>query len=375
MADTPREKPTTSREPVPVIIVEDRDDDNNPPLRLYAILIFLGTLLGTLLGAVADLGDAAQTLQNLGTIFNPPLELCVVGSDTVLAQELQLSGQWKTAFEARNRARLVIRDPGSGAGVTQAIAGECAHVLVMSEAMDGNQYNRLLDAGFSVDCAAEIGYDVISFVTDINNPVGSIRESSMRDILRGQITDWRTITRRISDPAQPIFVLGRSVAASGTTKHVMTMIANQDDFPATVRYLECDSNEECLNMTLATPGSIYWVSTSWLRTKPARYLSVLSLFQNDDDLAINPLTDNFTLDDYPDTLARPLYMYVLDREGLNPETRTMAETFLRFVRSLDGQQILEQNAFITYFDSAADIPISLPLGFEPQDGLRPLCRP
>ncbi|MCU0499691.1 MAG: substrate-binding domain-containing protein [Anaerolineae bacterium] len=374
MTDTPR-KPTMTREPVPVIIVEDRDDDDHPPLRLYAILIFLGTLLGTLLGAIADLGEATQTLQNLGEIFNPPLELCVVGSDTVLAQELQLSGQWKAAFEARNRVRLVIRDPGSGAGVTQAIAGECAHVLVMSEAMDGTQYNRLLDAGFSVDCAAEIGYDVISFVTDINNPVGSIRESSMRDILRGQITDWRTITRQVNAFTQPIFILARPVEASGTTKHVMSMIANQAAFPSPVRYLECNSNEECLNMTLATPGSIYWVSTSWLRTKPARYLRVLSLFQNDEDVAINPLTDNFTLDEYPDTLARPLYMYVLDREGLSPDTRAMGETFLRFVRSLDGQQILEQNAFITYFDSAADIPISLPPGFEAQDGLRPLCRP
>ena len=53
------------REPVPVVLVNAEgqiEKSGASPLRFYALLIFFGTLLGSLLGAVADLGEATQTI-------------------------------------------------------------------------------------------------------------------------------------------------------------------------------------------------------------------------------------------------------------------------------------------------------------------------
>lgn len=374
----------SSREPIPVIVVEDRDDDNNPPLRLYAVLIFLGTLLGSLIGAVADLGDAAQTVEQFGDIFNPPPQLCIAGSDTILGADLQLGQSWQAEFEQDRRVQVSIDAIGSGAGVRRAIEGGCVNVLAMSEAMTAQQFNNLLGAGVTIECAAEIGYDVIAFVTDISNRVGSLRRNQLYGILRGTITDWSEVR---SGGDESIYILARPVADSGTTKHVMVNIIqyqqdffpggddlNNDGIPEQPNYITCTSNEACLDLTLATPGSMYWVSSAWMRTKPPRYLRVVPILRNDDARPINPLTDDFELAEYPSTLARPLYMYVVSRQNTSAADTAVAREFLDYVRSLGGQEVLEEHAFITYFDSTANIPINLPSGFSTSSGVRAICK-
>lgn len=365
------EKP--SRDPVPVVVVQDLDDNNNPPLRMYAVLIFIGTLLGSLLGAVADLGEAVDTFSRLGDVFNPPPQICVSGSDTILGESIGLAGAWSEDFESRYRAYVSNDATGSNAGVTRAIEGGCVDVLAMSEKMDERQYAALTNAGIEISCAAEVGYDVIAFVTDINNRVVTLAQRQLNAILNGRINNWRDV----GGDDRFIKILARPIDRSGTTKHVMLKVASyqEDFFPIGANYFACEDNEACLNETLATPGAIYWVSVAWMRTQPEEYLRVMPILKGD-ERPINPLHDDFTLDDYPSALARPLYMYVLKKPNTTTEQYQAAVEYLKYVRSLRGQQLLEERGFSTYFDRSIEIPVELPPGFEAAPSeLAPLCKP
>jgi len=377
MSTSKSETSSKNREPIPVFLVDSQggaQKEKPSPLRFYALLIFFGTLLGTLLGAVADLGEATQTIERFQEIFNPPPTLCVVGSDTILGEDLQLSVDWEREFEKRQRVDVVIDAIGSGNGVRRAAEGGCAHVLAMSEAMSQAQYQTLQAAGVQVQCAAPIGYDVIAFVTDINNRITTLQYRDLSRILDGRISNWSALDRRQNTP---ITIWARP--GSGTTAHIMTRFTppysgdNEQDFPST-NYAYCYSNEACLNETLATPGSLYWVSVAWMRTKPPRYLRVLPILSGD-ERPINPLQDNFTLDEYPSRLVRPLYLYVVIGPNMSAEQAELAREFLTYARSLNGQAVLEQRGYITYFDNVKDIPIELPPTFVPDrnTGRIPVC--
>lgn len=336
-----------------------------------AILVFLGSMLGTLLGTFTSINDMFDSLDRVQEVFNPPTQLCVAGSNTILGEGLGMAAQWEVAYEEANPIDVVIQGIGSLAGVEAAVSGDCVHVLAMSEAMTNEQYRTLEENGVGLQCAAEIGYDVIAFVTDQNNDLHNILERRMESILTGRITNWSEVR---GGEDQPIYIHARP--GSGTTDYVLKQFRYElgaELLPPRANYIECYGNSECLDMTLATPGSLYWVSTAWMRTQPPRYLRVLPILQGD-EAAINPLVDDFDIRAYPNQLVRPLYMYVLDSPNMNADQRQQAVDFLTYVRSVSGQQILEDNHFYTYFARPLEVQVEFPPGFEERDeGLRPVC--
>lgn len=351
----------------------DSPRERRPRLGL-GFVVFFGSLLGTLLGLAADFNDAADTFERFRSLAYP--ELCIVGSNTILGDGITMASDWAHAFDDRADVRITVRGIGSVRGVEEAVNGGCVHVLAMSEPMTDRQYEALTNAGISLQCAAEIGYDVIAFVTDIQNRAGSILERNLAAILTGRIVNWAQIS---SGNPQAIRLFARP--GSGTTEYVLLNVAHYADpditddqyFPPDTDYTSCASNDDCLDQTLATPGSLYWVSTAWMRTQPEQYLRVMPILQGD-EAAINPLSENVNLDEYPSSLIRPLYLYVLGGERIDDRSEALGQSFLRFVRSVPGQVILEQYHFYTFFAKPREVDVVLPPGFEPlSDGRQSIC--
>ncbi|MBC7869256.1 MAG: hypothetical protein H7Y09_00340, partial [Chitinophagaceae bacterium] len=67
--------------PVRVKVVEEPKEAS---LGLFALVIFAATLLGTLIGLGADFGELLGSVEQIGRIVNPPTQLCVAGSNTIL---------------------------------------------------------------------------------------------------------------------------------------------------------------------------------------------------------------------------------------------------------------------------------------------------
>lgn len=339
--------------------------------RVTALLVFLGTLVGSLLGAADAWGGAEETFRSFEKRYFYP-ELCIVGSDTILGAELGLSQKWAETFEDQHEVRVEIDAIGSTNGLQRAIDGGCAHALAMSSPLDREQYAALEAAGVEVSCAAEIGYDVIVFIRNKNNPVEILPENKIRQVLFGKITQWSDFD---SNYDQPITILARR--GSGTTDVVLDgylrvygydsqggEVFPDDDRPAAERiYVECDSNEDCLNRALGKQGSLYWASVAWLRVQPQDFLYGLIIVDDESSSLVgDPLHGKIDLDEYPNKLVRPLYLYTLNGGGTSGEQHALAEDFIRYVRSIHGQAEVDRY-FYTYFNQPIDVDIFLPEGF------------
>lgn len=333
------------------------------------ILVFLGSLLGSLIGAAADLGGAVETINSVRSIAYP--HLCVVGSDTILGEDLGMAQAWEGGFEAANRVRVSTTPIGSTAGFERVLNNGCGQVLAMSEAMSDEQQRTLADAGVEIECAAEIGYDLIVFVTDVNNPVSAIDDRTLRGMLLGSVNNWQVLSTQFD---YPVNILVRE--RSGTTDLVLRTIGGWDSQggtvfpPSTDTYSTCGDNLDCLNRTLATNGSIYWVSASFMRNFPPQYLRVLPVLTDDDSRPVNPLHQDVDLDEYPPELQRPLYMYVVKNTSSSDEQMAFAHDYLRYVRGVAGQQVLEDTSFFTHFDQPGNLDVPLPVGFDEVDAPR-----
>ncbi len=340
--------------------------------RSVATLVFLGSLLGTLIGTFASLNDLSESFRLVGNFFNPPTVLCVAGSNTILGAGLGMAADWEANYELRNpELDVEINPTGSVDGVRLAADDGCVDVLAMSEALTTDQLALLNENGVEVECAVEIGYDIIAFVTDSNNPLPALLERLMSNVLTGRYTNWD----QVRGNEQTIYIYARP--GSGTTDYVLRQFGwqlGERQLPPNANYIECGSNGDCLDRTLSTPGSLYWVSTSWMRTQPSQYLRVLPILRGD-ERPINPLRDDFDIREYPDSLVRPLYMYVLSSEDSDEATRDRGRSFLRYVRGVDGQQILEEPYFYTHFNQPEGVELEFPSGFPTEiDGPRVLCR-
>lgn len=355
---------------------------------LFSTLVFVGTLLGSLLGAAAELSDASGLVVPVLESVRPAPELHIAGSNSVLGEGIGMAEVWRQEFTAQKAwetnvpligsvdrtVEVTVDAGGSLAGFDRALEGE-VDLLVESTHMSHPQYQQLAAAGIEVQCAAEIGYDAIAFVTNIDNTVPPISRRDMRSILHGSITNWS----QVGGEPGPIRILARE--GSGTTSIVLQRFTNSTAFQ--VDYIPCGSNDECLDRALSTPGSLYWVSTSWLRTQPPRYLRLI-LIPIEAGVApedpLKPLCSNaqeecFNPDRYPPELLRPLYMYVLRSHVSDPESTALAREFLYYVRGVNGQEILENHYFYTHFDPPPEVEPELPEGFGMgNNGLPIVCR-
>jgi len=230
--------------PVRVKVVEEPKEAS---LGLFAVVIFAATLLGTLIGLGADFGELLGSVEQIGNIVNPPPQLCVAGSNTILGEGLNMAYDWETAFENQHSVNVQIRGIGSTAGVEEAIEDKCVHILAMSEPMTDSQYQRLIDASIKIDCAAEIGFDVLTFITNLNNPIvrdvrdpnlpgdnrpisRSILVRDLRSILEGSIRDWAEVGNWPADGGSlPITILLRK--GSGTSEIVMNRLIRFEQQP------------------------------------------------------------------------------------------------------------------------------------------------
>lgn len=340
--------------------------------RRLAFLVFLATLAGNLIALVASLADATGLVVPVLDLTSPMPRLAIAGSTTILGPELRLVSAWSEAFQAlhldarelpfagevERKVRIGVEAVGTLRGIDLAAGGQ-VQLLAASEALNDADLQRLADAGVTIECAAPIGYDVIAFVTDITNRLARpLNRPELVGILDGSIRNWS----EVGGARAPIRVFARE--GSGTTDLVLRAYLGRPELPA--HFLRCGSQSDCLNLTLSTPGSLYWVSSAWLLTQPSDYLRPVWIELDPGPNADTPGAQ-FIPSRYPPDLVRPLYMYVLRGEHLDARSTDLGVQYLSFVRGVAGQQILEAHHFYTYFEPPKGVVVRLPPGF----GLRP----
>lgn len=348
--------------------------------RRLALLVFLATLAGNLLALFASLADASGLIVPIANLVSPMPSVTIAGSATILGDELRLANDWVATFQERNletwdlplageierKIRFTVNAVGTVKGIEQATKGG-VDLLAASEPLSDEQIGQLTASGVNIACAAPIGYDVIVFVTDITNRLERpIKLQELTGILNNQIRSWSEVRGQ----PEPIRIFARE--GSGTTELVLRTFLGRSDMPS--HMINCGSQADCLNLTLSTRGSLYWVSLSWLRLQPENYL-VPVLIENAEGLVTDPLSTQFDPWNYPAELIRPLYMYVLQSQKSDPRSIEVSKQFLSYIRGVQGQQILETHFFTTHFQPPPGVEVQLPPGFGISPGGLPIiCR-
>jgi ABC-type phosphate transport system substrate-binding protein len=361
LAATP---PSTTTPPAITIIHEQHSAQRSWRM---GILVFIGTLLGSLLGVAADFGSIMETLENFEKSLYPKIHLA--GSDTILGRDLGMAQAWQESFEKQEAVKMFISDVGSTNGVRLATnkileggmliapgAPADVHLLAMSAPLSNKHLTMLAESKVNIHCATVVGFDVIVFVTGLDAPTRRLSTADITKILDQRVLNWA----ELGGKNQQINVMRRQ--GSGTTTSILQKFTG-DPERRTSNQIPCDSNSDCLNKTLETPGAILWESASWLKTQPD-YFSVLPIAITDDAAGVSPLAEREKILDYPSVLLRPLYIYVLKKDDTSEEVLDLSEKFLRYVRSVQGQSILEEHGFFTFFRSPEGIEVELPPGFD-----------
>jgi phosphate transport system substrate-binding protein len=148
---------------------------------------------------------------------------------TVAAAELKISGAAavagnivmpnKAAIETETGLTLNVTANGDGNGLMDLYAGKvdaamvAAPIKVTEAALNKAKPDSVSTAGFEV---TPVGAISISFIVNAANPVKSLTEAQLKDILTGKITSWKDV----GGADKPILVVAEA-AGFGTRSNIV----------------------------------------------------------------------------------------------------------------------------------------------------------
>ncbi|KPK62547.1 phosphate ABC transporter substrate-binding protein [candidate division WOR_3 bacterium SM23_42] len=242
-------------------------------------------------------------------------KLTIQGSTTVLP----IAQAAAEAYMDNNPdADITVRGGGSGTGIAALIDG-ATDIADASRPMKDKEIKTAREKG--VDPVAHVvARDGIAVVVHPDNPINEISIDDIKAIYTGEISRWDKVGGKGS-----IVVVSRD-AASGTFEAFNELALHKAKL--TDGALMLASNLEIARTVAQTPGAIGYVGLGYL-TDEIKALKVNGV-----------LPSEATVNDESYPLARPLYMYTSG----NP--KGLAKTFIDFVMSTAGQQIVKEAGFV-----------------------------
>jgi phosphate transport system substrate-binding protein len=250
----------------------------------------------------------------------------VSGSTTVLPIAQKAAEAYMAAHPG---ADIQVSGGGSGVGIQQ----------IGEKTVDIGMSSRELSAAEKTKYQALVGFvvakDGIAIIVNKANTISVISADDVKNIYTGRITTWLQVAGAgVPGASQQIVVIGRD-SASGTREFF-------DKAPEgilkgtapTKTMLEKNSNGAVAQTVAQTPGAIGYVSIGFItpdvRALPIRY--------NDPGDAVAPTAENVLSGKYP--VNRELFMFT------NGQPTGLAAGFLAFIKSPEGQKIVEEEGYV-----------------------------
>jgi phosphate transport system substrate-binding protein len=290
-------------------------------------LVPAGLVICMLLVAGCTSGTGGKTTPAATSAAGNPASVSQTGG---MAGSLKLSGSTtvlpvaqkaaEAFMKAHNDANIQVSGGGSGVGV-QAIGEKTVDIGMSSRdltAAEIARYQGLVSTPVALDGIAVI-------VNPDNNPVNSLTLVQIRDIYNGTVTNWKDVGGR----DMKIVVIGRD-SASGTRTFFTDTVMNRKDYVKT--QLEKNSNGAIQQSVAQTPGAIGYVGLGYIDpTVKALKISV-------NGSLIGPSTKTVLDKSYP--ISRSLLLIT------NGQPSGLAKSFIDYILSPDGQEIVKDEGFV-----------------------------
>lgn len=284
---------------------------------LVIMLTFVVTALLVACGGNNDSDENASENNTGGDVEETDNEASLEGTITMAGSTSvqPLSEELAAAFmEKHPNVRLEVSGGGSGAGVTAA----------QENAADFGAVSREIKEDETGINEYVIAIDGIAIVVHPDNPVSDLALEDVAKIFTGEITNWS----EVGGDDQDIVVVSRE-DGSGTRGAFTDIVLG--DAELTESALIHNSTGGVLEAVANDPNAI-------------GYASLGSMDDNVKGLAIDgaePTEENIKSGEY--TVSRP-FNYVTNADS---ELNELAQAYLDFVLSDEGQKVVEENGFIS----------------------------
>jgi phosphate transport system substrate-binding protein len=248
----------------------------------------------------------------LGCINEATDSVSIIGSTTVQPLAAKTAEQY---MDENEDADIQVSGGGSSTGI-QSVGEGTADIGMASRQIKSSETEMYPELVQHV-----IASDGIAIIIHPSNSIADLSIAQLKAIYKGEITNWNGI----GGPDMEVVVVGRD-SASGTREFFHDRVMDKEDFVAT--QLEKASNAGVKESVENTEGAIGYVGLGYLDQ------SVKSIKIDGVDATVA----NVISGSYP--VSRSLFMYTQGQPS------GLAKEYLDFVKSADGQRIVEDEGFV-----------------------------
>jgi len=251
--------------------------------------------------------------------------ITVSGSTTVLPVVSKAAEQFKAKHPTIN---IIVNAGGSGVGVNQLGEGKIEIGMISREITEAeeNKYPHVKFVTHTIGKDAVVPV-VSSEIYDAG--VKALTMNQIRGIYKGEISNWK----ELGGPDKEILVVDKE--SSRGTRHVfMEIVLGDKEAKAPGADLVLGSNNEEQTAIAQSDGAIGMLSNAWLN-EDVKGLSIVM----PDGSKIEPTLSNIISGKFP--ITRELLLIT------NGEPEGNVKTFIDFIRSREGQKIVEGSGYVS----------------------------
>ncbi|GAB4165340.1 MAG: hypothetical protein Fur0032_01960 [Terrimicrobiaceae bacterium] len=325
-AATPEPTPLPTPEPTPVVVATPSPTPEAAPV------VLAEAEKASEAPAPARVTFRATGSNTIGARLMPALVeayLEKIGAKDIIRRKVT-EIETEVSFDGRyggERQAVMVLAHGSSTSF-EALLKEETEVGMSSRPVKEKEREELAFLGdmYSPACEHVVGLDGLAVIVNPANPVSSLTVRQVADIFSGKIRDWS----EVGGPAGPIHLYARD-DVSGTFDSFKTMVLGEAPIsPEAARF--ADSNELSDKVAVDTRG-IGFIGLPYVRSSKALAIS--------DEGTAPMIPSPFTVATEDYVLSRRLFFYT-PAVPSHPWTGT----FIEFVMSDEGQNIVEEVGFI-----------------------------
>jgi phosphate transport system substrate-binding protein len=264
--------------------------------------------------AILTLAGAISLALGAGTCFAEKIVLA--GSTTVLP----IAQKTAEVFMDKNAgADISVRGGGSSVGIASLIDGTC-DIADASRAIKEGEIQQAAANGRD-PVAHIVAMDGIAVVVNNSNPISKLSRKQIKDIFSGKISDWSELG---GNPGK-VVVVSRDTSSGTFEAFGELVMKGEKVIPGALMQA---SNQAVATIISQTPSAIGYVGLGYV-TKDFKPLEIEGVM---------PSKETVLSGKYP--VTRPLFMYS------NGQPQGLAKEYLDFVKSKEGQDIVEEQGYV-----------------------------
>jgi len=232
---------------------------------------------------------------------------------------------------------------GSSTGF-KALLDKQADIAMSSRPIKIKEVNQLLKQFPSISEQSSehpIAYDALAIVVNPTNGIEKLSLQQLAAIYSGEVTNWV----QLGGANVPIQLMARD-DNSGTYDTFKSLVLKPNNAKLSGNALRFESSHQLISQVVNNHGAIGFVGIAHVGNS-----KLLSISKTADSPAILPNKYTIGTEGYP--LSRKLYMY-LPKENKSD----LAQSFIDFVTSNEGQQLAEKVGLTSYFPLTSNPKVS-----------------